>query len=278
MACAALTQGVSLLRPITISRDGGGGRLGRPDANASRLRAAAIYARRLCDLEQLREMQDSGLVEVASHTYDLHRGILANPQGNQIPAVIIPGYDAQHYETTDEYTARIRADLAHSAAEIRAKLGRAPRAIMWPYGGYNEVSNAIAASLGMSVSFTLGLPSPFPIDLLATWVCGHPRLVLMSNPTAENLHGPCNICFKSDIRRPGRPYYIYDSDPVQQERNLSVLLERIKTLESPRYGYRRLPIPAEATLPPRYISPIVIYRCARTCFRALPGSCGRVAA
>jgi biofilm PGA synthesis lipoprotein PgaB len=184
--------------------------------------------------EQLREMQDSGLVEVASHTYDLHRGILANPQGNQIPAVIIPAYDAQHYETTDEYTARIRADLAHSAAEIRAKLGRAPRAIMWPYGGYNEVSNAIAASLGMSVSFTLGLPVTFPhrsfgnVGLRAI-----PRLVLMSNPTAENLAWSMqHLAFKSDIRAVQVDLdYIYDSDPVQQERNLSVLLERIKTLD-----------------------------------------------
>jgi biofilm PGA synthesis lipoprotein PgaB len=156
------------------------------------------------------------------------------PQGNQIPAVIIPAYDAQHYETTDEYTARIRADLAHSAAEIRAKLGRAPRAIMWPYGGYNEVSNAIAASLGMSVSFTLGLPVTFPhrsfgnVGLRAI-----PRLVLMSNPTAENLAWSMqHLAFKSDIRAVQVDLdYIYDSDPVQQERNLSVLLERIKTLD-----------------------------------------------
>jgi len=36
--------------------------------------------------EQVREMQASGLVEVASHSYGLHRGILANPQGNTQPA------------------------------------------------------------------------------------------------------------------------------------------------------------------------------------------------
>jgi biofilm PGA synthesis lipoprotein PgaB len=186
--------------------------------------------------EQLREMQDSGLVEVASHTYDLHRGILANPQGNQIPAAIIPAYDAQtrHYETTDEYAARIRADLVHSGEEIRAKLGRAPRAVMWPYGGYTEVSDAIAAALGISVSFTLGLPVTFPdrpfgsVGLQAI-----PRLVLMSNPTAENLAWSIqHPVLKSDIRAVQVDLdYIYDADPSQQERNLSVLLERIKTLD-----------------------------------------------
>ncbi|MGB8301914.1 MAG: polysaccharide deacetylase family protein, partial [Azonexus sp.] len=35
--------------------------------------------------EQVREMQASGLIEVASHSYDLHRGIPANPQGNTQP-------------------------------------------------------------------------------------------------------------------------------------------------------------------------------------------------
>ena len=32
--------------------------------------------------DEAREMQASGLVEFASHSYDLHRGVRANPQGN----------------------------------------------------------------------------------------------------------------------------------------------------------------------------------------------------
>lgn len=31
-------------------------------------------------------MQDSGFVEIASHSYHLHRGITGNPQGNSEPA------------------------------------------------------------------------------------------------------------------------------------------------------------------------------------------------
>src|SRR3546814_8082796 len=33
--------------------------------------------------DQVREMAASGLIEVASHTHDLHRGILANPQRSE---------------------------------------------------------------------------------------------------------------------------------------------------------------------------------------------------
>jgi poly-beta-1,6-N-acetyl-D-glucosamine N-deacetylase len=185
--------------------------------------------------EQLREMQDSGLVEVASHTYDLHRGIFANPQGNQIPAVLIPAYDAQtkRYETTDEYTLRIRADLVHSVEEIHAQLGRRPRAVMWPYGGYTGMSDAIAASLGMSVSFTLGLPVTFPDRPFGNaGLQAIPRMVLMSNPTAQNLAWSIqHPVLKSDIRAVQVDLdYIYDADPIQQERNLGMLLDRIKTL------------------------------------------------
>lgn len=186
--------------------------------------------------EQLKEMQDSGLVEIASHTYNLHRGISANPQGNQIPAVIIPAYDqgTGQYETTGEYSIRIREDLSRSLEEIRAKLGRAPRAIMWPYGGYTELSDSIATSLGMPVSFTLGLPVTFPDRAFGSLgFQAIPRLVLMSNPAAENLAWSLQHPYlKGDIRAVQVDLdYIYDPNPVQQERNLSVLLDRIKTLD-----------------------------------------------
>ena len=186
--------------------------------------------------EQLRQMQASGLVEVASHTYDLHRGIVANPQGNEIPAVLVHAYDAQtrHYETDDDYGARLHADLVHSATEIQAQLGRAPRAVMWPYGAYTQVSDAIATSLGMPISFTLGIPLSFPNKPFGNrGLEAIPRMVLMSNPTAASLAWSIQHPFlKSDIRAVQIDLdSIYDPDPVQQEKNLGALLDRIKTLD-----------------------------------------------
>ena len=43
--------------------------------------------------EQLREMKDSGLIELASHTDNQHHGVQSNPQGNSTPAVITRAYD-----------------------------------------------------------------------------------------------------------------------------------------------------------------------------------------
>lgn len=184
---------------------------------------------------ELREMQDSGLVEIASHTWGLHDGIVANPQGNLIPAVIAHAWNPKtgRYETDAEYAARIRTDLTHSSREIQAKLGRAPRAIMWPYGAYTQMSEAIAESLGMSASFTLGLPVTFPNKPFGvTGLQAIPRLVLMSNPTVgEMVWAIRNLDLRSNIRAVQVDLdYVYDPNPAQQERNLSMLLNRIKKI------------------------------------------------
>jgi biofilm PGA synthesis lipoprotein PgaB len=180
--------------------------------------------------DQLREMQDSGLVEIASHTYDQHRGITANPQGNQIPAVITHVYrpQTQDYETDDQYRERLRADLARNSEEIRTKLGRAPRAIMWPYGEYTKVSDSIAASVGMPITFTLGAQTSYTTASLQAI----PRILMMSNSSVGDLawqlqHPPTDRIVRAvqvDLD------YIYDPNPAQQERNLGLLLDRIKAL------------------------------------------------
>jgi len=185
--------------------------------------------------DQLREMQNSGLVEIASHSYDLHHGIAANPQGNSIPAAVADSWDAsqKHYESSEEYAARIRADLSRSSEEIREKLGRAPRAIMWPYGAYTQVSQQIAESLGMISSFTLGLPVTFPTppfgvnDLAAI-----PRFVFQSNSTvADMVYALEHRRLRRNIRAVQVDLdYVYDPDPAQQERNLGQLLDRIQKL------------------------------------------------
>ena len=85
---------------------------------------------------QAREMQVSGLVEFASHSYNLHRGVLANPQGNRVPAAITWQYDPAtgSYEDDARFRARIRADLARARSQLAANLGHPPRALVWPGG------------------------------------------------------------------------------------------------------------------------------------------------
>jgi biofilm PGA synthesis lipoprotein PgaB len=177
---------------------------------------------------QLREMQASGLVEVASHTHGLHYGALANPQGNTIPAAVtrILDLDTGHYETRGQYQARIRADLATSSATIARELGRPPRAVIWPYAAYNQQANAIADDLGLAISFDLEGPQ----QAIGADLHGLARLLVMDNPTVPELvrelrdpadDGGAMRAIQVDLD------YVYDPDPGQTERNLDVLVERI---------------------------------------------------
>lgn len=179
---------------------------------------------------QLREMQASGLVEVASHSHDLHHGVQSNPQGNMTPAAITRRYDttARRYESEAEYRARIRADLQASTDTLQRELGVRPRAIVWPYAAYNSISNDIAETLGMSVSFDLeGREQKVGRDLH-----GLARLLLSNNPNIGDL--AYELRHDEDVAGVRAMQvdldYVYDADPAQLDRNLDALLERVKRI------------------------------------------------
>ncbi|HEY1804506.1 MAG TPA: poly-beta-1,6-N-acetyl-D-glucosamine N-deacetylase PgaB [Terracidiphilus sp.] len=228
--------------------------------------------------DQLREMQDSGLVEIASHTYDQHRGIPANPQGNMIPAVVTHRYrPATHdYESDDEYAERLRKDFARSSDEIREKLGVAPRAIVWPYGEYNRVSVSIAASVGMRVTFTLGTnPGGNVGDLDAV-----PRVLNLSNPSVADFSWEMQHLEPTGVIRAVQVDldYVYDPDPAQQERNLSALLDRIKNLGATEVWLQAFADPegegsAESVYFPNHLLPVRADLFSRTAWQ-LHTRCG----
>src|SRR5690349_18321731 len=105
---------------------------------------------KLMSWKELRELADSGLVEIGSHSFDLHRGIKGNPQGNEQPAATTRQWlDAgRGYEAEAAYRQRIEGDLAKSSSDIKAHIGRAPRVIAWPYGRYNDVAREAATRRG----------------------------------------------------------------------------------------------------------------------------------
>ena len=86
---------------------------------------------------QLREMRASGLVEVASHSHDLHRGIEANPQGNLQPAAVARSYTGRGYESDAAYTATHDGAIYRFASAANRDLFKANPAKYAPvYGGY----------------------------------------------------------------------------------------------------------------------------------------------
>lgn len=67
---------------------------------------------------QIKTLQQSGLVEIASHSDNLHRGQAGNPMGSEFAAALSGYYRNGRYETAEEYRHRIEVDLKTSADKI----------------------------------------------------------------------------------------------------------------------------------------------------------------
>jgi biofilm PGA synthesis lipoprotein PgaB len=190
---------------------------------------------RLLSWSELRELAASGLVEVGSHSFDLHKGIPGNPQGNLEPAGTARRYDAgaRRYEDEATYRRRIRADLERSVALIRRNTGRAPRVIAWPYGRYNATTREAAERLGMRIGLTLDDGA----NTRDTPLWGLRRILVEGGMALWDVEREIAIR-NADLTDNDRPQkimhvdldYVYDPDPAQQERNLGHLLDRIAAM------------------------------------------------
>jgi biofilm PGA synthesis lipoprotein PgaB len=178
--------------------------------------------------DQLRELQDSGLVDIASHTHALHEGIPGNPQGNLQPAGVTRRFADGRYEDEAAYRGRVAADLATSIATITRETGRAPRVITWPYGAFNEAISEIAELLGMRLSLTLE-----PDDSRNGKLLHRGRLLIVGNPSLADLSAELLLPGRVPVLRVAQVDldYVYDPSPSQQEANLGRLLDRIKELD-----------------------------------------------
>ncbi|TEA77256.1 poly-beta-1,6-N-acetyl-D-glucosamine N-deacetylase PgaB [Allopusillimonas ginsengisoli] len=180
--------------------------------------------------DEIGEMSRSGLVEIASHTYDQHKGILANPQGNSEPAEATRRFDPKTgtYESEAAFDARIRNDAQLISAKIAAATGKPPRVWVWPYGAASGSAIRIISEDGYSMALTLedGLGT---VDQLMSF----PRVLVSDDPAVS---GYANAVRSAEAKSPIQVVhvdldYVYDPDPVQVERNLGVLVERIATMK-----------------------------------------------
>jgi len=180
---------------------------------------------------QIREMVESGLVDIASHSYDLHHELLTNPQGNTRPAAVTHEYDPDtgRYESDEAYRGRIRKDLARSARLIERETGRRPRAMVWPYGAYNQVTIDVARELGMPIAMSLDDGKNEPLQL-----SNIRRILLGDNANLANFVWSVNYRIKPGPEPVRVAHvdldYLYDPDPDRQNKNLGLLLDRIKAL------------------------------------------------
>ena len=190
----------------------------------------------LLSWDELREMIKSGLVEVASHSYALHEGIVSNPQGNLQPAATARRWIAEknRYEDEASYARRVKQDLARNNALLKKHLGKGPRVIVWPYGRYNIETRKIAAGLGMPIGLTLDDGG----NTASTPLWGLRRSLLERTMSLADLAQEIELRNRPEDEEDDRPSkvmhvdldYIYDPDPQQTEINLGHLLDRITAM------------------------------------------------
>ena len=174
---------------------------------------------------QVKEMEQSGLVEVASHTHDMHKGVNANPAGSKIPAAIVPEYKNGQYETKESYQKRLLEDFKHSSQTIFNHIGKKPRIIVWPYGQFNDIAVETAKQTDMPYHFSLGEKL---INKVGDRHIG--RLLLNTETDLATIKNYLNrVDEERKIQRVVHIDldYVYDVDKKQQAKNRDKLIERI---------------------------------------------------
>ena len=184
---------------------------------------------------QMREMQQSGLVEFASHSDALHQGILANPQDNEEPAAISRQYlkALNRYETDSEFAQRIGDDLKNSKNTLERQLGIKVNTIIWPYGAVTPEVEGIARHVGLPLSFSLGHSG---INNIYDGTLK--RLLITNNPTPEKIRQELIslVKFPTEFRTEVSHSIglnlsnLSTLNRSEEEQRLGLLLERIKAL------------------------------------------------
>ena len=90
-----------------------------------------------CTWEMMREMQDSGIVEIGNHTYDLH-----SSDGSRL------GTRRLSTESMETYREMLSEDVNLFQKKAEENLGRAPVLFAYPFGAVSEGEPEIIASLG----------------------------------------------------------------------------------------------------------------------------------
>ena len=180
----------------------------------------------LLSWEQIKEMMDSGLIEIASHSYNGHFGTLSNPQGNTRPFYTTLMYDktTQKYEDEAHYIQRVEDDIKRSSDTIFKHTGVRPRVMLWPFGAYNGIVQTLAAKYGMPITATLDNGGNSPKDLPAL-----KRVLISNNADFDSFFWS----LQNYVPDPQRTLYVdpnelYDSDPKIMEHNLGLLIEQIR--------------------------------------------------
>ena len=175
---------------------------------------------------QIKEMSDSGLVEIASHTHNMHRAIKANPGGSAYPAVFSAQYNQGQYETPASYHQRLQADFKLSGERIQQHTGKFPDVLVWPYGQFNDHAWKVANDLGYKHHFTLHderINPKLTHDEVGRFLIEQETLL---ETLSEYLGGRLRNKKTERVMHVDLDY-VYDTNAQQMAKNTDALIERV---------------------------------------------------
>lgn len=98
---------------------------------------------------EAREMADSGLISIQSHTYDMHQ--VAQYDG----ADARQGMLRADGESEAAYIAALRDDLSRSRAQLSSATGQSCDALAYPYGLTSALTDTVVAAEGIRFTFSI---------------------------------------------------------------------------------------------------------------------------
>ncbi|WP_096203286.1 polysaccharide deacetylase family protein [Bacillus sp. FJAT-45350] len=104
--------------------------------------------------KQAREMYETGLIEIQSHTFDLHYQ-RENSQKKMVGMIAEPVYIKGELETIDEYIERAAQDFKDSKHYIEKNVGNKVVSFSYPYGTYSDLSEQLAKKAGYRLTYTV---------------------------------------------------------------------------------------------------------------------------
>lgn len=180
--------------------------------------------------EQIASVLGSKRVEIASHTYDLHRSIRYNPQGNVAAMISVRQFLAaeKRYETESEYRQKLAADFSSQVDLFERRLGISPRVTVWPYGRRNDIAIGVAREHGSVLAFNLGdgpaqLDRPLRLN----------RIIVENRPIQDFIGQLTHLKPRPDAIRAMQVDLdlIYDpASEAQTDQNLGLLIDRMVNL------------------------------------------------
>ena len=100
-------------------------------------------------LEEALPWVEAGVIEVISHTYDMHQ--VPERDGEDCRISVHP----RKGEDEAEYVAALTADLTHSRQQLEEGLHRPVTALAYPNGEYTEIAEIVAHTLGFRITMTI---------------------------------------------------------------------------------------------------------------------------